>query len=186
MERIEPGKYVELGYDLYQVDANGEEEKVHQTDAQDPEKIIFGVTQGVVPELEKALAGLAEGDKYDVVAHNAYGSYDPEQVVELDHDVFVVDGEFDKDVIKKGAIVPMMTADGYRINGVVLDVTPEKVKMDFNHPLAGKTVRFEGKVLKIRDATPEEIAPAHSCGCGCGHHHEEEGDACGCSDCHCH
>ena len=37
MERIEPGKYVELGYDLYAVEADGKETLVHQTDAEDPE-----------------------------------------------------------------------------------------------------------------------------------------------------
>ena len=75
-----------------------------------------------------------------------------------------------------------MTADGYHINGVVIDVTPAEVIMDFNHPLAGKDVRFKGKILEVRDATPEELQPAHSCGCGCGHDHCDDGCGDGCCD----
>ncbi len=76
----------------------------------------------------------------------------------------------------------MMTADGYRINGVVLEVTDNDVKMDFNHPLAGKDVRFKGNILTVRDATPEELKPqtcccsGGDCGEGCG---EGCGDSCG-------
>ncbi|MCM1518204.1 MAG: FKBP-type peptidyl-prolyl cis-trans isomerase [Pseudoflavonifractor sp.] len=181
MEKIQPGKFVELGYDLYEVSPNGEK-LVHQTDDKDPEKIIFGVTPGMIVPLEKAIDGLAAGDTFDITveAKDAFGLHDPEQIVELDKDIFEIDGKFDAEVIKKDAIVPMMTADGYRINGVVLDVTDDKVKMDFNHPLAGKDVRFAGKIITVRDATPEELQPQHGCGCGC--HDDGCGDSCGCDD----
>lgn len=184
MEKIKPGKYVELGYDLYAVEPDGSEKLVHQTDAQDPEKIIFGVTRGVIEPLEKAIDGLGKDEKFNVTAsaEEAFGPYDPEQIVTLDKDLFLIDGKFDSEAICVDAVVPMMTADGFRINGVVKEVTDDKVKMDFNHPLAGKAVRFDGKILAVRDATPEELQPAHGCGCGkegCG-----DGDGCGdgCND----
>lgn len=181
MERIEPGKYVELGYDLYAIEADGSEKLVHQTDAEEPEKIVFGVTKGVIAPLEKAIEGLEAGGKFDVKAsaNEAFGPYDPDQVVELERDIFIVDGKFDEKAIKAGALVPMMTADGYHINGLVKEVTPDKVKMDFNHPLAGKAVRFDGKIIAVRDATPEELQPVHECGCGCGHDHCDHDDNCG-------
>lgn len=183
-EKVVPGKYVELGYDLYQVNPDGTETLVHQTDKDDPEKIVFGVTRGVIAPLEKALDGLEAGGEFDVVAkaEEAFGPRDPEQVATLDKDIFVVDGKFDDEVIKPGAIVPMMTQDGYRINGIVEEVTDDKVKMDFNHPLAGKDVRFKGKVTLVRDATPEELQPVQGCGCGCDHDHCDENDSCGCGD----
>lgn len=98
MERIEPGKYVELGYDLYAVEADGKEQLVHQTDKSDPEKIIFGVTRGMIAPLEKAIEGLEVGGKFNVTAtaDEAFGPYDPEQVVSLERDLFVVDGKFDE------------------------------------------------------------------------------------------
>lgn len=180
IQRIVPGKYVELGYDLYSKNPDGSETLVHQTDANDPERIVFGITRGVVVPLEKALDGLETGGEFDVVAtaDEAFGPHDPEQVVELDKEIFVVDGKFDAEVIKEGTYVPMMTADGFKINGLVLEVTPDKVKMDFNHPLAGKDVRFKGRVTLVRDATPEELQPATSCCCG-------DHDACGCGDGEC-
>lgn len=189
-EKIVPGKYVELGYDLYRIDSDGTETLVHQTDVEDPEKIIFGVTRGVIAPLERALDGMEEGGDFDVVAKSdeAFGPYDPEQIAELDRDIFLVDGKFDADIIKKGAAVPMMTADGFRITGIVLDVTDDKVKMDFNHPLAGKDIRFKGKVTLVRNATPEELQPAQGCGCGCDHSDcgDHGSDGCGCGDGCCH
>jgi FKBP-type peptidyl-prolyl cis-trans isomerase SlyD len=66
--------------------------------------------------------------------------------------------------------------------------------MDFNHPLAGKSLYTFGQVLNVREATFEELNPAPS-GCGCGshsdsccgggghshdHHHEDENcEVCG-------
>lgn len=191
MEKIQPGKYVELGYDLYEVSPQGEK-LVHQTDANDPEKIIFGVTRGMIRPLEVAIDGLEPGGEFDVTvkAEEAFGPHDPEQIVTLEKDVFEVDGKFDAETVKPGAVLPMMTADGYRINGVVTEVTDKEVKMDFNHPLAGKDVRFKGKIITVRDATPEELQPAHGCGCGCDHDSCGDGcgDSCGCHDdgCGCH
>ena len=180
MEKIEPGKYVELGYDLYQVNPDGSETLVHQSSPEDPEKIVFGVTRGVIAPLERAIDGLGVDGTFDIVVKSAeaFGPHDPEQVVSLGRDSFEVDGKFDEEAIKPGAILPMMTADGFRINGIVTEVTDKEVKMDFNHPLAGKDVRFKGKITAVRDATPEELQPAHGCGCGCGD--DACGDSCGC------
>ncbi|MCM1292296.1 MAG: peptidylprolyl isomerase [Bacteroides sp.] len=179
MEKIQSGKYVELGYDLYEVGSEGET-LVHQTDVNDPEKIVFGVTRGMIVPLERAIDGLEPGATFDIVVKSdeAFGPHDPEQVATLPRDIFEVDGKFDEEVVKAGAVLPMMTADGYRINGVVAEVTPDSVKMDFNHPLAGKDVRFKGNIITVRDATEEELHPQSGCGCGCSGSCND--DACGC------
>jgi FKBP-type peptidyl-prolyl cis-trans isomerase SlyD len=179
-ETITPGKYVELGYDLYVVAPDGSEQLMHQTDNEDPEKIIFGITQGMIVPLEKAIEGLSAGDEFDVVAkcNEAFGPRDDDQIAELDRDIFLVDGKFDAETICEGAVVPMMTADGYRISGIVLQVTADKVKMDFNHPLAGKDIRFKGHIITVRQATPEELQPSCGCGGGCG-------GGCGDGGCNC-
>lgn len=180
MEKIVPGKYVELGYDLYKVNPDGSEKLMHQTDKSDPEKIIFGVTRGMIEPLEKAIDGLETGSKFNVTAtaDEAFGPYDPEQIATLEKDLFLVDGKFDDEYIVPGAYVPMMTADGFRINGLVKEVKPDSVVLDFNHPLAGSAVRFDGTILAVRDATPEELHPAHGCHCGSGDCHCD-------SDCNC-
>lgn len=183
MEKIQPGKYIELTYDLYEVQPDGKDKLVHQVDPSDPEKIVFGVTRGVIAPLERALDGLEQGGVFNVKvgADEAFGPYDPEQVVELDREVFEIDGKFDDEHIKKGAVVPMMTADGFRVNGKVVGVTDTHVRLDFNHPLAGKTVRFKGEVKEVRDAKPEEIQPVGGCcggGCCGGDHDHSCGDGC--------
>jgi FKBP-type peptidyl-prolyl cis-trans isomerase SlyD len=184
MEKIQPGKYVEMVYDLYVVNPDGEQ-LVHQVDVENPEKIIFGVTPGVIVPLEKALDGLQTGDTFEVTvpANEGFGQYDEENIAHLEKFIFEIDGKFDAEHIKPGAVVPMMTQDGYQISGRVVEVTPDEVVMDFNHPLAGKEVKFKGKVGIVRDATPEELKPASGC-CGCGGHSDESG--CNCGDgCNC-
>lgn len=169
MEKIQPGKYVEITYDLFEVLPDGSRQLVHRVDSDDPERFVYGVTQGLILPLEKALEGLAQGDSFSVAVPAAEGfPFNPDDIVELEKNIFVVDGKFDTSMIFPGAYVPMMTGDGFRINGKVLDVTDKHVKMDFNHPLVGKDIFFDGKVATVRDATPEDIHPACGCGGGCG------------------
>lgn len=168
MGKIEPGKYVELVYELSTVDpSSGKRDLVHSVGEDDPERLVFGVTPGVIPALEKALEGLAEGDSFavDVPASEGF-PYNPDDVVELSKDIFKRDGKFDNKTVFPGAYIPMLTGDGYQITGKVLEVGHDSVKMDFNHPLVGKDLHFEGKVATVRDATPEDLHP--SCGGGCG------------------
>ncbi len=190
MEKIEPGKYVEIIYDLYKVNPDGTEELVHQSDEKEPESFIYGLVRGLVAPLEADILGKEEGAEFDVkaTAEEAFGERSDEYVAELEKEVFSVDGKFDDEMVKVGNALPMMTADGMRIIGTVLEITDKHVKMDFNHPLAGSDVRFKGKVLKVRDASPEEIKMVQG-GCGCGCDHEDcasDNDACGCGGGCCH
>lgn len=181
MDKIETGKYVELIYDLYKVNPDGSEELVHQSDEKEPEAFIYGITRGLVAPLEKEIEARAAGDTFDVTAtaDQAFGQRSDEYVAELEKEVFEVDGKFDDEMVKVGNALPMMTADGMRIIGTVMEITPTHVKMDFNHPLAGSDVRFKGKILTVRDANPEEIKMAQGGGCGCGCDHDSCGDDCG-------
>ncbi len=188
-EKVIPGKHVSMVYDLYVVEPDGTEALAHQSDPEDPEQIIFGVTRGVIVPLEQALDGLKAGDEFDVKANaeEAFGPHVEEQVVTLPKDMFEVDGKFDSEVVAVGKYVPMPTADGFRLSGLVTKIDGDEVTLDFNHPLAGKDVRFKGRVLTVRDATDDELhlETQGSCSCsgGCA---EGEGDEKGCcGDCHC-
>ena len=80
-------------------------------------------------------------------------------------------------------------AEGQRFNGRVLEVGDQKVKIDLNHPLAGETLQFEGKVLENRDATENEINQlikhlTGGCGgCGGGNCGDCGGGDCDCGNC---
>ena len=149
-------------------------------EAAEPERFIFGVTPGMIRPLELALEGLEPGSSFDVAVPSNEGfPYNPDDVAELDKDIFSVDGKFDNEAVRPGAYIPMQTADGYRITGKVIEVTDKIVKMDFNHPLVGKDLRFKGKVEVVRDATPEELHPSCGCGgCGGGCSNGSCGDGC--------
>ena len=89
-----------------------------------------------------------------------------------------------------GHVLPMMDSVGRRLQGKILSIGDEEVRIDFNHPLAGKDLFFKGEILGVRDATDEELEALHSHKCGgcsgcgseggCGSHDE----GCGCGGCH--
>lgn len=164
-KKVGPGMYVEYSYKLFN-DADGS--LLFETPENQPDMMVYGVSHEVVPGLVAALEGLKAGDRFGVTLPPAaaFGERHPEDIMELDRGIFMRDGEMAEEV-KPGAVLPMMTAEGYRIAGTVLEVG-DKVKMDFNHPFAGMTVRYDGDVVKVREATPEELTPAQGCGGGCG------------------
>lgn len=176
-ETVGPGKFVAYSYRLTD-EKDGK--LLFEATADAPDVLVYGVSHEVIPGLLAAIKDLGKGEKFDVVLEPeaAFGERFEDNVVTLEREIFEVDGELDDKVVV-GAELPMMTAEGYRILGRVLEITPESVKMDFNHPFAGKTVRIAGVVEEIRDATPEELSPVHGCGCGCGHDHGDCGDGCG-------
>lgn len=181
--KISPNKFVSLSYDL-NVGEGDEKELMERATSEQPLEFIYG-TNSMLEAFENNLDGLSEGDSFDFVLtpDQAYGEYDDDHVVDLPLNIFEVDGKIDENVIFEGNTIPMMDANGNRLNGSVVSVGDEAVKMDFNHPLAGETLNFSGKVLNVREASAEEIAalfaPQGGCGCGCGGH---ESESCDCSE----
>ena len=180
MLEIDKYKMVTLTYDLRIDDENGE--MIEQATVENPLQFLYGA--GVMlPKFETYLAGLKQDDPFNIKLPkaDAYGEVNNDAIVELPVSVFLVNGEFDSELIKVGNTVPMMSSNGQRMNGIVLEVTNETVKMDFNHPLAGEDLFFSGKVVEVREASDDEVAQILSGGgggggCGCG---SNDG---GCSD----
>jgi FKBP-type peptidyl-prolyl cis-trans isomerase SlyD len=179
---LEIGKYamVTLTYDLRVDDENGE--VVEQATEAQPLQFLYGAG-AMLPKFESQLAGLREGEPFTIKLskNDAYGDVNEDAVVELPKHVFLVSGKFDDELIKIGNTVPMMSSNGQRLNGLVLEVNDDVVTMDFNHPLAGEDLFFAGKVMAVREASDEEVAQILSgghggCGCGSG------GCGSGCSD----
>ena len=191
MEKIQAGKYVELVYEIFVV--NGEEQtSVFKFNKERPDAFVFGLDVALLEEFQNHIMGLEQGDKFDFTLRpeQAFGEKNPELICELEKEIFHVEGKFDAENIRPGAIVPMMTQEGMRLDGQVIKVTDDKVFMDFNHQLAGETIRYCGFVQLVRDATPEELQPRHQhgCGCGCedcggGNCGQEHGDGCNCGGC---
>ena len=168
-EKIEPGKYFEIEYKLFRVNPDGTETLVHEVTADEPDRAIQGLTLGFVEALDAELLGKAAGDTFDFVAapEKAFGPYTEEEIYDVPKDRLTVDGKFDEEMFTPGAMIPLMTPDGYRIDGQVVSVGSDSVKLDLNHPLAKNNVHYVGEVLTVREPTPEELQPK-SCGGGCG------------------
>lgn len=161
-DRLTEDKVGKLTYSIYVIE-NGEEtllESVglgdHDHDHDDGLEYLHG-WENIVPGLEKALEGKEAGYKFDLVLQpdDAYGDYDPDMVEEIPRDEF----EFDEqDVeLKEGMEIEMMDEDGDIIEGTVLEIKNDVVRVDLNPPLAGKTVRYKGQLISVRDATEEEL-----------------------------
>lgn len=169
MEQTE-NKYITVAYKMYMLE-DGEKEFGEEATADNPFPFITGM--GLTLEaFENAVKDLEEGDEFDftIPCAEAYGEYDEEHVIELPKGIFLVDGKFDDEHIVPDAIVPLMTAEGQRVNGSVVEVKDDVVVMDMNHPLAGCDLQFTGHVVCSRPATAEEVAHIASvmAGGGCG------------------
>ncbi len=152
----------------------------------------------LVKGLEEALMDRSKGDEFTIKLNDedAFGKIHPELIQELDRSLF---GDYP---IEVGNAFEADTSAGPRIV-VITKISDDKVVVDGNHPLAGKTLNFMVVVEDVREATEEEIAHGHAhrdgvcpseqhtcCGghgghgCGCGghghhHHDEEEHECCG-------
>ncbi len=184
---ISRNKHVTLSYVLR---INGfEGEIVEETSEEKPLEFIFG-TGRMLQMFEDKLEGLKAGEEFNfkLAAEEAYGQVNEEAKVSIPRNIFEVNGKMDEELIKVGNMVPMQDAQGNRLNGIVLEVTDENVRMDFNHPLAGDDLFFVGAVKEVREATDEEIMAVvnaggcgSSCGSGCSCESEAESDSgCGC------
>lgn len=174
--KISENKYITLTYDL-NVGDGSETELMEQATVDKPMEFIFGANM-MLDAFEKEIEGLEQGSEFSfhISPEESYGDYDDEQVVELPKNIFEIEGKIDTKVLFEGNVIPMMDSSGSRLMGSVVSIDDEKVTMDFNHPLAGEKMYFTGKVLRVREASPDEIAALFSGGgCGCG----SEGGGCG-------
>lgn len=184
---IKKDKVVSITYELRKDRENGE--VVEQVTVDNPLTFIYG-SGGMLPKFEENLDGLKVGDdfKFGLNSEDAYGPVVENAIVEIPIEVFKIDGELDYNILKIGNMVPMMDNSGNRMNGIILEIEETGVKMDFNHPMAGKDLFFAGTVTEVRYATDEELSHGHvhrhgGCGAeGCG------GGSCddeNCGDGHC-
>ena len=146
-------------------------ELVEETGKEKPLTFLAGVGM-MIPGFEGQLMGKKIGDNYDIKVSpgDGYGDIDENAIVSLSIDIFKVNGEVQKEMLQVGKTVPMQDQQGNPLQGTIVSVDDENVKMDFNHQLAGKTLHFTGEIMNVREATKEEIDHGHVHGPG-GHHH---------------
>lgn len=121
----------------------------------------------IIPGLEKEMEGKQVGDEFTatIAPAEAYGEYQQEAVQTIPREYFQ-----GVDKIEVGMQFQTQTEGGHPLLVQVTAVDEKSVTVDANHPLAGKTLTFEVKIVSIRPASAEEIAHGHIHGEG-GHHH---------------
>lgn len=156
---IAKDKVISVSYEL-RTSENGE--IVEKTQEENPLTFLFG-HGNMLPKFESNLEGLKQGDKFEfkLDSQDAYGKYNPKAVIDVPKSAFEVEGKVDEKLLQLGATVPMMDNNGNRFNGIVKEILDEKVKMDFNHPMADQNLFFNGEILEIREASENELKHGH-------------------------
>jgi len=171
--QVDKQKVVSVNYRLTTSDNDfATEDLVEETESQRPFVFIQG-SGGLLEEFEQNLHGLKSGDGFDFIikSQNGYGDLSDDNVAKIPMEAFVADGEeLDTEVVCVGNFIPMTDSEGNQLQGLVVAVAEEYIVMDFNHPLAGKDLHFQGTIANVREASAEELAHGHVHGDGGVHH----------------
>ncbi len=159
--RIRPNVVVSLEYVL-RVDG----EDVDSSSEGEPVAILHGHARWLPPGLEDTLLGRTPGPfRISLTPEAAAGLRDPEKVLTAyKHDfpadaALVVDEEFHA-----------RDENGAAVTARIIAIKGDRVTVDTNPGLAGKTLEYEGVIHDVREATPEEIDHGHAHGEGGVHH----------------
>jgi FKBP-type peptidyl-prolyl cis-trans isomerase SlyD len=148
--RIAKNCVVSIEYQL----TNAEGKLLDSAPADEPLEYLHG-SAGVLPMLERALNGMAAGDSFDVVIppDQGFGERQPRLVEVVPRSRWPNPAE-----LKVGARVERQDESGAKQSFVVRSMDADTVTVDGNHPLAGETLRFKGRVVEVREATAAELA----------------------------
>ncbi|OGN56199.1 MAG: hypothetical protein A3D96_01945 [Chlamydiae bacterium RIFCSPHIGHO2_12_FULL_44_59] len=137
---IRDGRQVSLEYTLFLSDGT----QVDSNVGEDPLVFVHGSHQ-VFPALEVALTGLKPGDTKQILlqAEEAYGPVLSEAYKEVEIETIPEKYRY------AGAVLGVQDPAGGVYPIRVHEVRPDKVVLDFNHPLAGQSLRFDVKVVDV-------------------------------------
>lgn len=118
---------------------------------------IHGIGQ-LIPGLEEALEGKEEGETVQatVTPDRAYGEYDESLLFSVPKERMPQDTS-----LEVGMQFEAQTQQGDKRIVTLSEVGENEVKLDANHPLAGKTLSFDVSVQEVRDATDDELSHGH-------------------------
>ncbi len=156
------GSVVTLHYKLTLDDG----QVVDSSEGNEPLAYLHG-SNSLVPGLESALGGKAVDEKFEVAvpAAEGYGDRIDDAVQEVPRSAFPDDAD-----LQPGIQFQATDQDDNPIMGTIEAADDKTVKVDFNHPLAGKNLNFAIEIVDVRLATAEEVEHGHAHGAG-GHQH---------------
>ena len=138
---VSDGKKVKFDYTL-SVDG-----KVVETSKEDGPMEYTQGDDSLIPGLAKQMAGLKVGDEKTIVvsSQEGFGPIDPQAVQEVPKSAIAPDIQ-----LSVGLLLQMNDPQGNAFPAIIKEIKDDKVVLDFNHPLAGKELTFNVKVVDIQ------------------------------------
>lgn len=146
------GKNIKMDYTL-----TVNNEVLESSVGKQPLEFVFG-DRSIIPGLEKGIEGMKVGEEKMVTVEpkEGYGEVDPKGFKEFPKDKMPSNAP-----MKVGMVLEAQAPDGENFPAVISEIKKDTVVLDFNHPLAGKTLSFKIKILDITE-TPVVPKPAEA------------------------
>lgn len=112
------------------------------------EPLTFEVGAGqMIPGFDQAVVGMAEGDtkKFTLNPDEAYGPRNEELLIDIPNANFPEDMK-----LEVGMMLQLTNQEGQPVPATVAEINEESVKMDVNHPMAGKTLNFDIEIVEVK------------------------------------
>lgn len=122
----------------------------------------------IVPGLEREMTGKgASGKPFEVTVSPAdgYGEKRDDLIIAVPREHWSL-----PETVGVNEIVELQSDKGQRLPARIVEMKPDEVILDANHPLAGEPLHFEITLVSVRPATKEEVEHGHVHGPG-GHQH---------------
>jgi peptidylprolyl isomerase len=141
MQEVKSGQFVSVHYTGKLEDGTIFDSSLER----EPLEFIVGAGS-LILGFEQAVTGMKVGETKTatIPPGEAYGPYDQDQVIQVERSKMPADAE-----LKVGQHIHLNHPDGRSVRLSIIDVSDESVTLDANHPLAGKTLLFEIRVLAI-------------------------------------
>jgi FKBP-type peptidyl-prolyl cis-trans isomerase 2/predicted Fe-Mo cluster-binding NifX family protein len=142
-----------VSFHLTLTDENGQ--LLQSSDGDEPIRYLHG-HDNLPPGLEQALVGLTAGcrTRVEMAAADGYGERDEAKVMEVPRDRLPPEAEV-------GAVVHTQRPDGRVMTLSIVAMDDKTVRLDGNHPLAGKDLVFDVTIVAVEAAVPEELEHGH-------------------------
>jgi FKBP-type peptidyl-prolyl cis-trans isomerase SlyD len=151
-KKVDDGQVVSMHYTLH-VDG----QVLDSSDGGDPLQFIQGMGH-IIPGLEHELYDMKIGDskKVIVAAKDGYGEVDTEAFMDVPRDSFPTDVP-----VEIGTELELRDQSDHPVYARIESISADNVRLNMNHPLAGKELHFDVKIADLRRATDEEVSHGH-------------------------
>ncbi|MDP3921211.1 MAG: peptidylprolyl isomerase [Candidatus Omnitrophota bacterium] len=138
-DMIEDGKKVKMHFTM-----TADDQVLESTFENEPFEFTFG-KDPIVPGLAEQVLGLKVGERktFDLAPPEGFGEHDPKGVLDVPR------ANFPESDIEAGMSFSTQNEAGQPLRGMVKKVEGETVTIDFNHPLAGKTIHFDVEIVEV-------------------------------------